>query len=227
MISKRTAIIALLISILILGLGARLYHIDYPVIGYHNMKEAHTLGEAYSMYNDGELFANKEMYSITFDNPNGDHMDNLPILSCINAGLWSVFGINLWIARLVIILFSIGVIIMSYFAARKLFKRESIALLASFFAAIAPVLVFFGRNVQYDMPALFFMLAGLYFFLRWKEDPSHKNFALMALFIALTALVKLTFLIILLPIAAIFPYHRLKFNEDFKKIYIKQIGLAV
>ncbi|MBI5332223.1 MAG: glycosyltransferase family 39 protein [Candidatus Aenigmarchaeota archaeon] len=226
-IDKRTAVIAILISILILGLGARLYHIDYPVIGYHNMKEAHTLGESYSFYNDAEFFSNKEMYSITFDNPSGAHMDNLPILSWINAGLWSVFGINLWIARLVIILLSLGAIIMSYFPVKKLFTKESIAILAAFFIAITPMLIFFGRNVQYDMPALFFMLTGLYFFLKWKEDPSHKNFILMALFITLTALVKLTFLIILLPIAALFPYHRLRINDDFKKKYIKQIGLAV
>ncbi|MFH0837007.1 MAG: glycosyltransferase family 39 protein, partial [Candidatus Aenigmatarchaeota archaeon] len=227
MIDRRTIIISLFVLILILGLGVRLYHLDYPVIGYHNMKEAHTLGEAYSMLNDGELLVNKEMYSITFDNPTGAHMDNLPILSWINVGLWSLFGTQLWIARLVIILFSLGAIIMSYFVVKKLFRRESIALLASFFMAICPMLIFFGRNVQYDMPALFFMLLGVYFFLEWKQTPSHKNFLLAALFITITILVKLPFMIILIPIAAIFPYHRLKFNDEFKKTYLKQIIIGI
>ena len=226
MINRKTAIIGIFITILILGGTLRIYHIDYPVIGYHNMKEAHTLGEAYSLYNDGELFVNKEMYSITFDNPNGAHMDNLPILSWINVGLWSIFGIELWTARLVIVLFSLGAIALSYFVVKKMFKREAIALLAAFFMAITPMLIFFGRNVQYDMPALFFMLSSLYFFLEWKENPSHKNFLLTASFITLTALVKLPFIIILIPIAALFPYHRLKFSENFRKIYIKQIAMA-
>ena len=45
----------LLIAIIIFGFYLRSYHINYPVIGYHNMKETHYLTEARNFARDGFL----------------------------------------------------------------------------------------------------------------------------------------------------------------------------
>ncbi len=213
----------ILAAILLLGFYIRIYHIDYPVIGYHNMKEAHTLGEAWFMYESGDYFVNKEIYSISFLNPNGSHMDNFPLLAWIIIVLWKIFGVKIWLARLVIILFSLGAIYFSYLVVRKLFKREDIAILSAFLISICPLLIFFGRNVQYDMPALFFMMVAIYFFLCWRENDTFKNFLLFCLLFTLLALTKLSFMIIVIPILAAFPYKRLDFRTKiFKEKYLKQ-----
>ena len=122
--------------ILIFGFYLRSYHADYPVIGYHNMKEAHTLGEAWFMYEDGDYFVNRLFYNINLDNPEGEHVDNFPLLSWIIVLGWKLFGVKLIVARTVMILFSIGVILFTYLIIKQLFKKEDFALLSAFFVSI-------------------------------------------------------------------------------------------
>ena len=226
MVDRKIAIVVLVV-LLFLGLYLRSYHIDYPVIGYHNTKEGHTLGEGLQLYLGGDPLVNYEMYSIRESNPNGVHMDDLPLLSWLNAGLWSVFGLQLWIARLVIILFSLGAILMTYLVVNQFFKKRGVALVAAFFVTIMPLLVFFGRQVQYDMPAMFFILLGLFYFLKWKESPTHKNFLISIFSLTFAGLLKIPFMIIAVPIIAIFPFSIFRFNETFKKTYLKQILISV
>jgi len=206
-----------LILILTLGFYLRAYHLDYPVIGYHNMKEAHTLGEAWVMYNEGDYFTNKLVYNLNPTNPQGKHIDNIPILSWIIVPLWKIFGVKLWLARAVVILFSLGSIGCTYLLAKSLFRREDISLLSAFLAAACPLLIFFGRNVQYDTLALFFMLVSAYLFIRWKESNSNNHLFLCLLFLALTGFTKIVFLIIVIPLLAIFPFRRFFRNSFYKK----------
>ena len=46
-IKKSNLVYAILILFLLLGLYLRIYHLNYPSIGYHNMKENEYLDEAY------------------------------------------------------------------------------------------------------------------------------------------------------------------------------------
>jgi 4-amino-4-deoxy-L-arabinose transferase-like glycosyltransferase len=200
----------LLIAILVFGFYLRSYHLDYPVVGYHNMKEAHTLGEAWLMHENGNFLNNQLIYNTNFENPQGIHLDNLPVISWFLMVLWNLFGVHLWIARLLMVFFSLGVISLSYLVIKKLFDKEKLALLSAFLVAVCPLLVFFGRNVQYDIPALFFALFSVYFFLRWREKNKQTDIVFFSLFMVLTAITKLPFLIFLVPILAIFPYDRIK-----------------
>ena len=52
---KRNLPFLLLLAIIVWGYSLRAYHLDYPVVGYHNMKEAHTLGEALNFYRGESL----------------------------------------------------------------------------------------------------------------------------------------------------------------------------
>jgi 4-amino-4-deoxy-L-arabinose transferase-like glycosyltransferase len=217
-----------LIAIMILSIYVRSYHIDYPVIGYHNTKEAHTLAEAYFMYEGGEYFVNKGTYNIAFSNPDLKHMDNFPLLSWIIVLLWKIFGVDLALARYVIVLFSAGTVFFTFFVVQKLFDRPFLSLLSSFYVAICPLLIFFGRSVQFDMPALFFMMASIFYFFNWREKPTDKNFLLFLVFFTLAGLTKMIFLIIVIPILAVFPYERLDIRKkSFKKKYLKQFLYAI
>ena len=52
-IKKSNLVYAILILFLLLGLYLRIYHLNYPSIGYHNMKENEYLDEAYFFKTDG------------------------------------------------------------------------------------------------------------------------------------------------------------------------------
>src|SRR3989338_10363340 len=104
----------LLLAILIYGYSLRAYHLDYPVVGYHNVKESHTLGEALNFYRGEPLLVPRQHYYSLEDPTRGVAGDNFPLVGWVIALGWKVFGPELWVARAVIIPFSLGLIVMTY-----------------------------------------------------------------------------------------------------------------
>ena len=223
---KRWLPLLLLFAILIWGYSLRAYHLDYPVIGYHNVKEAHTLGEVINFYR-GESLLVQRMHYYSPDDPNpGVHGDNFPLVGWIIALGWKIFGVNLWVARLVIVLFSLGIVVLVYLVVKQLFRREDISLFAALLAAVCPVLVFFGRNVQYDVPATFFLVGAVASYLQWRKEAKPIWFGLMAFSIAIAAVSKWPTAIIVVPILLTFPYDRV-FPLASLKAHIKQYVLGI
>ncbi|MBW3000043.1 glycosyltransferase family 39 protein, partial [Candidatus Woesearchaeota archaeon] len=145
--------------ILIFGFYLRAYHIDYPVVGYHNWKETHYLTEARNFAEDGffehGFFIPEWDYPSLVDDPTGVHSDTFPTTSILTAIAFKIFGYKLWIARLINILFALGSVLLFYLIIKRLFEREDLALLSAAIMSINPLLVFFGRQVQLINPALF------------------------------------------------------------------------
>ena len=205
----------LLLAILIYGYSLRAYHLDYPVVGYHNVKESHTLGEALNFYRGEPLLVPRQHYYTPDDATQG-----------IIALGWKVFGLHLWVARLVIVLFSLGIIVLTYAAMKQLFGKEDVSLLAALLAAVTPLMVFFGRNVQYDTPSTFFTMAAIAAYLRWRKDSRPLWFALMCFFVALGAVSKWPAVFVVVPIMLTFPWSTLIKPSELKK-YIGQYLLAI
>ncbi|MBU0666497.1 MAG: glycosyltransferase family 39 protein [Nanoarchaeota archaeon] len=218
----------ILIAILILGFFLRNYHVDYPVIGYHNQKEAHTLSEIKNFYERGDYFVpERDYYKPAKDKPYGIHADNFPLMAWIVTLVWKLSGVSLVSARTIIILFSLGAILFTYLLVEEMFKRKDFAIISAFFVSIMPVLVFFGRQVQYESPALFFMMGALYFFWKWKNEPETIYFVLFSFMFILGGVSKYPFLVFIVPILAVFPYERLNFKKkDFKEKYLTQYLLG-
>jgi len=217
----------LLVAILILALNLRMYHLDYPVIGYHNMKESHTLMEARHFLEDGDYLTNRIDYMTRLSTPEGEHIDNFPLFTWLIAFVWKFTGVNVAVARFLTILFGLGSIFMTYLVTKELFKREDIALLSSFFLALMPFFIFFSRTVFFDVPALFCALTATYYFLLWKKKPKTSYFTWFVVFLTIAGLSKMVYLIILIPIATIFPYKRL-LPDQIKKNYKQYlIGLIL
>lgn len=214
--------IIFLLLIIIYGFYLRAYHIDYPAIGYHNWKETHYLTEARNFAKDGffkyGLFIPAWDYPSIKEDPSGSHRDTFPTTPIIVSILFKIFGFSLIIARLPGVIAGAVSILLTYLIIKKIFQKEFISIIAAFLIAINPLSVFFSHNTQLDSICLFFTLLGLYYFIIWLENDKLKYFALFSFFVMLATVTKYTFLIILVPIAFIFPYERL---IDFRK-YIKQ-----
>ncbi len=212
--------IILLLAILIFTFYLRFYHVDYPVVGYHNWKETHYLTEARNFADNGffehGLFIPEWDYPIVGDDPSGAHGDSLPTTSIIVGFLFMIFGESLFIARFTNIIFMLGTIVFLYLFTKELTNRDDMAFTVAALAAITPLFIFFGRQMQLVNVALFFMVGAGYFYLRWRKNINFKNTIWASIFLVMAFLTKYDFFIIFLPILVTFPYKKI-FNKEFIK----------
>jgi len=213
--------------ILILGFNLRIYHLDYPVVGYHNWKEVHYLTEARSFAEDGffkyGFFIPAHDYPHIDEDLRGAHTDTFPTISVLVGLFFKIFGVKLAVARLVNIFLVLGAVFLSYLIMKKLFNREDLALTTALLISINPLFVFFGRQTQLINPALFFMMLSVLFFLKWRESPKMKYMIIFALSLSLSILTKYSFALIALPLLAIFPYKRVFNKKKFKKFFTQYL----
>jgi len=214
---KKRGNLTLLVLILLLGLYFRVYHLDYPVVGYHNWKEAHYLTEARNFAREGFFEHGFFIPAVDFphisgeySDPSGAHTDPFPIESILLSILFMVFGFSLAIARLFNVLLGLAGIVFIYLIVKKLFKREDLALLTALLMAISPLFIFFSRQVQEVNPALFFALFSIYMYLKWRDDFKTKYLVLTALFMAISFVNKYSFALFAVPIFFTFPFSKLK-----------------
>ncbi|MBN2069939.1 MAG: glycosyltransferase family 39 protein [Candidatus Krumholzibacteriota bacterium] len=212
-------VIIILCAIVLAGFLLRAYHIDYPPIGYHSMKEVHYLSVAKGYLDHGDLLHKRVLYSGTSRGEGYmESFPQFPFLPLIYYAIWSFFGVHLWIARLVVIVFSLASAVLSWLVARELEADDGTAMLTAFFMAIMPLPVFFGRNIQPDAPALFFLLLATLFFLRWISSFRGRDLVVFSVALCAVALVKGTFLILVLPLFFLFPWAVLGDRVERRKI---------
>lgn len=210
--------------ILIFGFYLRVYHIDYPVIGYHNWKETHYLTEARNFARNGffahGFFAPALDYPNIAWDPSGAHSDTFPTLPIVVGLLFKLFGPILWIARLTTILFNVTGIIFMYLFAKEVLGREDFALTSAMLFAIAPIFTFFSHNVDVINPGVAFMIAGAYFYLRWRRTDTTRDFFLAIALCVLAFLTKYTFGIVALPIVLTFPWKKCLQPKKYKTEFV-------
>ncbi len=196
---------------LVVGFYLRAYHIDYPAIGYHNMKENEYIGSAKFMFYEGEDYLHRKLYRMgAQDIPYFEEYPQMPIIQWSSVILWKIFGMHLWLVRLLMILASVASIYVMYLLIFELSKSKYLALLSSFFMAVFPLGIFFGRNIQPESPALLFLLLGMLYYVRWLESFSRKDAFYLGLYLGISGLFKYTFLIGAIPLFFIFPFSKLK-----------------
>lgn len=91
-----------------------------------------------------------------------------PLLPLIIAAAFSTAGESETTARLVPVILTIGSALMLSLIATKLYGAYTGAFTLFFFLT-SPTVLFFGRKVGYEAPTLFFILAALWFYLRYLE----------------------------------------------------------
>ncbi len=221
--------LVLLAFIVILGFYLRIYHIDYPSIGYHNNKDVHYLTEARNFAREGffkyGFFVPIVGYVSLDVDPSGAHGDTFPTTPILVAIAFMLFGMQLWIARLIGILFVVGTIPLIYIITKKLFWREDLALVSALLTAVLPILVFFSHNVDVINPGIFFMVLSAYFYITWRESNKGSELILASLSLTIATLTKYPFFFIVIPMLLTFPYKRL--FEWRKHISVYMISLLI
>ncbi len=135
-----------------------------------------------------------------------------------------LFGLNEFSVRLPAVLFSLGVIFLTFFLAKKLFESVLIGIISSFFTAISPWFFIFSRTGYEATAGLMFYLLGVIFLL---HKMNGKFFLLSVLSFILSVYSYNSFRIIsplTIFILLIFKFHEIK--SILKKDYI-YVGLSV
>ncbi|MDO8639255.1 MAG: phospholipid carrier-dependent glycosyltransferase [Candidatus Daviesbacteria bacterium] len=89
----------------------------------------------------------------------------LPVYIYAAAPFVKVLGLNAFSLRLPSVLFSLGVVILTYFLAKKLSGNANVGVLSSFFVSISPWFFIFSRTGYEATAGLMFYLFGIYLFL--------------------------------------------------------------
>lgn len=184
-----------LFFVCILGFFLRVYNLGFPSIGYHNMQENEYLSMAEIMRASKD-FKNPRTYFDSLVLP-GEKQRNalLPPLMAYQILLgWGIFGEHLWGPRLLNVIFATAGIFLFYLCAKFLFRDFVLAFFAAFLFAIMPVGVFFSRNLQPDTMAMFFMLLGNLFYLKFVVDRKKTNLLLAGAFSILAWFYKINFI---------------------------------
>lgn len=190
----------ILLLIVLLALGLRLYHVTYPYLDHNSWRQTDTAAIARNFSRTGFNILRPELDMF---GPGRTVVElELQVTTFLTALLYTIWGIQHWVGRVVPILFSLGAIV--YFDRLvSLHFGQRRALLSTFVFAILPLNVYFSRVLMPESAAMFFAIASVYHWSVYVQKETNLQYALAAGFAALAFLLKLINLYLLIPLAAL------------------------
>ncbi len=213
----------LLILILFIALGLRLYRLGEPLADWHSWRQADTAAVSRNFVKRGFDLLHPRFDDLSnvpsgkLDNPEGYRFVEFPIYNLFHAIIsksFPFFSLEMW-GRLLSIFFSLGSIIFLYSIVKKLIS-EAVALWSAFFMAVLPFNIYYGRVILPEPMMIFTGLGMIWFFINWAGEKSKiKNqkskfqikiqdfiyLSLATIFAIATWLLKPFALVLLLPLA--------------------------
>lgn len=211
----------LLVAILFIGFGLRLYKLTTPLADWHSWRQADTASVALEYVKHGiDLLHPKylDLSSIPSGkyNPEGYRMVEFPLVSALVALIhtatktWHNLPIHVTY-RLVNSLFSMFSALLLYGIVAKL-STKRIALIATAVFTFLPYNIFYSRTVLPEVSLVLFCLLTIYLWLIYRDSGRRLWLLPFALAAALSFLIKPTaifFFLPLLTVASITPLHLL------------------
>ncbi len=106
------------------------------------------------------------------------HVSHPPLFHYILALAFALLGGSELVARIVILPFSLGSVALVYLLAERYLSRR-IAVTASLFMALSVLSSYFGRIVNFEVLAQFFVLLFIFQYLRYPEQRTRLDLALL------------------------------------------------
>src|SRR3989338_4456414 len=224
---KKLITVILLSLIILTGFFPRACHLNFPSIGYHNMKENEFISMAENMLKTNDFFSRRiDFHSGLEVNPNkiklfpGGHLLAYQIALSLRL---SPQEFSLGCARLFSILFFLIAIIFMYKSALILTNSSRIAILSALLLSILPLGVYFARNLQPEVHALLFMCISIYYYLLFAKTYRFRYLTFSGISAVFIFLYKFTFLVCYIPFLFIFPYAELRKVISRKQILVKSL----
>ncbi len=178
--SKKTVLALLLLAILI-GVFFSLYKRN-QVPPCFNSDEAAFGYNAYSLLKTG-----RDEYGALLPLRLKSFLDyKMPLYSYLSIPFIAVFGLNESSTRALNLFVGLALIPLSYLVANELFKKKSVAIIASFLVAINPGIYILSRQAHEGVLGALFLLTAIYFLLRFFKTDKFFHFFLSNFFLLLT-----------------------------------------
>ncbi|MCH8067413.1 MAG: glycosyltransferase family 39 protein [Nanoarchaeota archaeon] len=143
----------------------------------------------------------------------GLYEDSRPLVWPMILGSFWKLGLDvIFFGKLMVLLFGIGVIILTYLVAYELFDKK-IALISSFLLAFNPTFFFFNSIMFAGIPSIFFSLSGIYLFIRGK-------YSLAGFLLGIAFMTRFFQIFIALPVYLFFIYLVYKKRATLRKFFI-------
>jgi 4-amino-4-deoxy-L-arabinose transferase-like glycosyltransferase len=218
--------VRLIYLILFLSILLRLYHINFPVSGWHSWRQSDTASIAKNFYYNGH---NIFYPQINWGGSTTGYVESeFQLYPFIVSLLYFLFGVTDMWGRLLSVIFSLFTVYGLYLLVRKTIS-ERVALWSAFLYVVIPLNIFYSRAFMPESMMLMCIVFGIYFFVKWVEDDKWKNLIYSALFISLSILLKIPTLYIGLPIFFLaFQKYRWKVISNFSLwVYVLMILIPV
>jgi len=139
-----------------------------------------TMNLNYVLWDEASYLTSSLQYSGITDNYNENHF-RPPLIPLLLGAIFTVSGNFVLVGKLFVIFTSIGALIFFFLITKDLFDEKT-ALVSSVLLGIFPLYFFYSKIIFADIPAFFFSLISIYFFL--KKKPIHSGIFLSISFMA-------------------------------------------
>ncbi len=171
----------LIVFVLAIGFTLRLYRLDNPIGDWHAFRQADTSAVSKVYVNEGIDILHPKYFDISniqsgLDNPEGYRFVEFPLFNVVQALAYMGIGVltlEEW-GRLLSIVSSTLSILFIFLLVRKHLDYLS-AITASFFFAVLPFSIYYGRVILPDPSTSMAILGGIYFFDRTISQKNFKN----------------------------------------------------
>jgi len=158
-LTKRLWLLGLL-AIVVLAAALRLHGVSDPIVDHPGWRQGDTAAIA---RNFARLQYDPMHPQTMYNGPAPNYVElELQIVPFLAATLYKLFGINVIFGRLIVLAFSLGTIVTIAYFARWLFDSSASGLIASFFYAVFPGSIYYGRTFMPDTAMVFFLTAALF-----------------------------------------------------------------
>jgi len=190
----------ILVLIIILAFGLRLYRLNNPVADWHSWRQADTSAVSRNFIKKGfdllhPRFDDLSNVASGLENPEGYRFVEFPFYNLFQAGFYKIFpflNLEIW-GRLISIFFSLISLVFLYLIVKKHLSEKE-ALWAAFFFAVLPFNVYYSRVILPEPMMVATSLGMIYFF-------DKERFFLALVFAAISFLLKPYTLVFLLPVS--------------------------
>jgi hypothetical protein len=192
----------ILTIVILLGFCVRLYKIDNPVADWHSWRQADTasvtriyvekgINLLYPRYDDISSIQSR------ISNPNGYRMVEFPVYNALSAlainsaaaiNTLSHFSVEVW-SRLITIFCALITSFFLYLIGKR-FLGSMGGILSSFFYLFIPFNIYFTRTILPDPMGVMFGVIGLWFFIKYYDEPKNISLFASSIFFALMLLIK-------------------------------------
>ena len=126
-------------------------------------------------------------------------------------------GIFYLMGRLTTVIFSLGVIALTYLAAEKIFSRKA-AIISGLIVALSYGHIIVAKDIKADTPCAFFTIASCYYLMRYLSSSRKNDILISSVLAGLGAATKYYSIVMLVPIfLAPIVLHKTVTNLEFKK----------